>query len=204
MTLRREPTQGRSREMYNQILESCKSLIVAKGDLEVSMREIASHAGIAPSSVYQYFDSRDQVLVKIVENYFHDTRSYLRSLPPTVHDKQQLVAAIGAALQHMLEVYCQEPALVLIMDKVKRNPELDKLDVSGSKKNSAVIAKQILLAAPYLDPAEVRLASELLTHMVGWGVRYAASVRGKKKQQALLEHLQSMVVYKIESLVSSG
>jgi len=202
MSQRRAPSQSRSRDMVNRIMESCKALIVAEGDVDVSMREIASQAGIAPSSVYQYFDSRDAVLLKIVESYFQDTRSFLRSLPPTVYDKQQLTDAIGSALQHLLDIYNKEPALLVIMDRIKRSPALTEMDVSGSKKNSAEIAKQILQSAPDLNPAEVKIVSDLLTHLVGWGVRYAASIKGKKKQQDTLRHLQSMIVIKIETLVN--
>lgn len=203
MSLRRDPAQGRSREMYNQILLSAKALIVEKGDVDVSMREIASHAGVAPSSVYQYFESRDQVLLKIVESYFDDAKTYLRSLPPLVKDEEQLITAVDAAVNYLFSLYSEEPALIVIMDRIKRNPILTEMDVSGSKKNSAVIAKQILEAFPQLDTVEVKAVSDLLTHLVGWGVRYAASVKNKRKQQETLKHLKSMIVFKIASFVSS-
>jgi AcrR family transcriptional regulator len=65
----RHPIQARGKEKFNQILDATDKLIVERGVDDVSLYDIAEHAGVAVGSVYHFFPSMQSTLVALVERY---------------------------------------------------------------------------------------------------------------------------------------
>src|SRR5215471_11095231 len=61
-------TDGARRE---EILETAASLFASSG-LRTSLREIADACGILPGSLYHHFDSKDAIIVELVQRYRDD------------------------------------------------------------------------------------------------------------------------------------
>ena len=62
--------RGRPRlddEMVPAILDAAERLFSRRDSLDVSVRDIAAEAGIPHSAIYRYFDSKDQVLARVLE-----------------------------------------------------------------------------------------------------------------------------------------
>lgn len=55
-----------------EILAATVNLILAKGFPETSVREIAQAAGMGKSTLYDYFETKDDILTFIVEEATHD------------------------------------------------------------------------------------------------------------------------------------
>lgn len=66
-------------ENRRKILQSAAQLFVAKG-YEVTTREIAAAAGIAPSSMFNYFKTKEDLAMAIVAEAFEEGRSIYRQL----------------------------------------------------------------------------------------------------------------------------
>ncbi len=58
----RPPKSETTRE---DLLAAARTLLVAKGVDNVSLRQIAKEAGYSPSSLYNYFDSKDAILAEL-------------------------------------------------------------------------------------------------------------------------------------------
>lgn len=52
----------KSDDPRRSILEAARELIVAEGHEKVSLRAVAAASGFSPASLYEYFDSRDDLL----------------------------------------------------------------------------------------------------------------------------------------------
>ncbi|TLM99317.1 MAG: TetR/AcrR family transcriptional regulator [Actinobacteria bacterium] len=62
--------RGRPRlddEMVPAILDAAERLFSRRDSLDVGIRDIAAEAGIPHSAIYRYFDSKDQVLARVLE-----------------------------------------------------------------------------------------------------------------------------------------
>jgi AcrR family transcriptional regulator len=73
--------ERRRRIIRNQILDAATSLIKARGDTDMTVREIASCAGVSPATPFNHFKSKDGIFGAIV------TRS-MRELYGNAQDNQ--------------------------------------------------------------------------------------------------------------------
>ena len=60
-----EEEQARRRR---QVFEAAVHLFITQGFLETSMREIAAAAGVGKSTLYDYFETKDEILITYFEN----------------------------------------------------------------------------------------------------------------------------------------
>jgi AcrR family transcriptional regulator len=60
-------TQEDQANRRREIFDAAVSLLLAKGFQETSMREIAEAAGMGKSSLYDYFKTKDEILVFVIE-----------------------------------------------------------------------------------------------------------------------------------------
>ena len=58
---------ARNGDLRRQILEQARSLLLAEGYAQVSMRKIANAVGCTPTSIYLYFDSKDSLFHSLIE-----------------------------------------------------------------------------------------------------------------------------------------
>jgi len=65
----RRPTQQRGRVRFEQLLDAAQELIDQRGIEEITLYDIAELAGVAASSVYHFFPTKQAVLVALVHRY---------------------------------------------------------------------------------------------------------------------------------------
>ena len=74
LTTRKTPSQARSRERVELILDTTRMLLRERGFGQITTTGIAESAGIPVSSVYQYFPNKKAIFVALYEDYLADIR----------------------------------------------------------------------------------------------------------------------------------
>ncbi len=69
MSETRMPTQKRSIEKRNKIIEKGFELICEKGYHNTNTTEIAEYAGVSTGIIYQYFNDKKEIFIEGVKNY---------------------------------------------------------------------------------------------------------------------------------------
>lgn len=115
ITIRTTPlSTSRQSDPESQILQAARQCYLADGISNTGMREVAAAAGVARSTLYRYFPSRDDVLVAVV---------------------QQEMAAFNADIQKLLQGISQ-PAdfmvegILVALREIPRRPILNAVFVS--------------------------------------------------------------------------
>lgn len=67
--LRKLPTQARSRERVDSILKAASALLGEVGYVDLSTNLIAERAKIPVGSIYQFFESKDDIVAALVEQF---------------------------------------------------------------------------------------------------------------------------------------
>jgi AcrR family transcriptional regulator len=53
-----------------QLLEQVETLVRNRGSADISMTELATQAGMSPSNIYRFFDSKEALLEAVAEKWF--------------------------------------------------------------------------------------------------------------------------------------
>jgi AcrR family transcriptional regulator len=120
-TTRRAPTQQRSRERVERILDMAAKLIMEHGVEGLSTRAIAARAHIPVASLYQYFADRDEIILELVRR---DTAEMDQQVAGAVAalSAPTLRSLITATMRAFVRVYHRRPAFVMIWWRGRTNP----------------------------------------------------------------------------------
>lgn len=99
---RKTPQQERSRRTVESVLEGAAQVFAQRGYANTTTNHIAARAGVSIGSLYQYFPSKDAILLALAER--HMERSFAAAMTE-VGDKRnapvlQLLRALVDALVH--------------------------------------------------------------------------------------------------------
>ena len=150
---RRRPQQERSRLLVEAILDAAARVLEQHGYAHATTNRIAERAGVSIGSLYQYFPSKDAILVALVERHLAEGAAVvgplLAGLDPAVPLERTLAELTGA----MVELHRHEPGLHrVLVEECPRPPELrERLD--------GIFAVAVAAVARFLDAhPDVRLA----------------------------------------------
>jgi AcrR family transcriptional regulator len=76
------PSEGARRE---EILQTAGALFASSG-LRTSLNEIADACGILPGSLYHHFDSKEAIIVELVQRYEDDLKRIAKEARDTLHE----------------------------------------------------------------------------------------------------------------------
>lgn len=65
----REPTSARAADRHRAMLEAAETLFLSDGFAATRMADVAARAGVTPNAIYWYFDSKDALLIAVVERW---------------------------------------------------------------------------------------------------------------------------------------
>lgn len=192
----------------SQILEAARTVLSRQGYAETSTKDIAAEAGVAPGLLHYYFESKEEILVRVVEDLAHEISASHRGAVQAVADPLEAVAlAMDKAAER-----CTQPGFCrLLLDayslalnspaiRERLRPTLDEMINS-----TAETADQIIGELPFVEmgPVTVRdLALALVGSMDG--VAMAATLRGDDPAAAYRALKAMVLAYVAMSYVLAG
>ena len=200
--VRRKPSQERGKEKVDVILGAAKALIGERGNDAVSMREIAKFAGIAPSSIYQYFPDKNAIIAAIMQGYFDRMQGIAELVIADIKDVSDVASAVDTGLDQFYQLFKDEPTLSTIWAGVQANTELREMDIQDSKQKAQLMAGMLCKLAPSLNKTQVRDACFLFAHLAGTTVRLALSV-GSREGKRLMNELKTLITLRLQNLAES-
>jgi len=102
--LRKHPRQARSVRLVETLKHAAREILEEDGRMALSVTALAQRARIAPSSIYKYFPSMDDLIAAVFDGHRMEYRQRLldgiAALPPesTLYDGIVLVLEIGIEL----------------------------------------------------------------------------------------------------------
>lgn len=202
MVARRKPSQERSKEKVEGIVEAAKQLIGERGNDAVSMREIAAFAGVAPSSIYQYFPDKNAILKCIMKEYFDRMHEVMVNSTVAVTSLEQLTDALNEGLNGFYRLFKTEPTLATIWAGVQANTVLREMDEQDSIRNAEYLTHALVTLEPQVNKEEAFTAFVLLMNMAGLAVRMALS-KSEQAGDALMAELKLVIDLRIKLLVTA-
>ncbi len=98
--------------MREQLLEHCEDLIRERGAVEFTVSDLATLAGMSPSNVYRYFESKEALWEAMAERFFREKNDIMQQVVASdLPARGKLIAFFGKRLAVMRSRYEDDPKL---------------------------------------------------------------------------------------------
>jgi AcrR family transcriptional regulator len=180
----RKPTQQRSRERLERILDVAEGLIVEKGSEHVKMSEIADLADISIGSLYQYFPDKRAIIRSLAEAYATESRECVRVALEAVRNQKELVAAFSELVDLYYRIVLEKPVMRDISSALRADKELMSIELNESRACGAMLAAAIMRVRPRADAKRIGALAFLIWQLGEETMRLA--IAHKRSEGALL------------------
>lgn len=160
MTVKASLTRREAKERTRQrLLEAARQIILAGGETNLSVSNVARRAGVAGATFYEHFANRDDLMRALSEELFDELRSELavqrHEALEAPNDEERLRQEFRAPL----ELIAANPDLFRLALRVRNQPGTPLGDSSrrltGNTRRD-VVAELVARGYPAITPAEKR------------------------------------------------
>ncbi len=149
-----------------QIIAAAREVFSQKGFSEATTAEIAQQAGVSEGTIYNYFESKRDLLVSLIGGYALDESLLNLFKSPSINN----IESLPAVLEDRIEIgFENSDLLTLLLAEIQRTPEF------GEQYARQVLVPGLALLKAYLDmrvgngtlrPVDTEVGSRIIVGMV--------------------------------------
>lgn len=141
---RKQASQQRSRTTDDALIEATARILVKDGFDRLSTNRITQKAGVSIGSLYQYFPSKEALVVAVSERHNRELMQVVRNALAEVADRP-IEPALRRLVAAAIEAHCIDPALHRVLaEQIPRTGGLG--NVEAFNRESYALAKAYLEA----------------------------------------------------------
>jgi len=198
-TSRRRPIQERGKERYQMIIEATTKLVGERGNDDVSIRDIAKQANVAPSSIYQYFHDKNDIIIAIMQDYFDRNYTLLKTVTSSATTLSEWINALDITIEYFFDRIKNDPGWATIWSGIQASPVLRDIDNEDAMRNANLLQGQLLLHCPHVKRAEALSACIMLVQLAAVTAKMALFT-DKEMGSELIEEYKRIVRMRIKSI----
>lgn len=191
---RKEPKQERSRRTVEAVLEAAAQVLVEEGYDRASTNRIAKVAGVSVGSLYQYFPSKEALVIALCRRHSDEMLSLLEDCVTRLWD-EPLEVAVRTYVQSWLAAHRLDPELHRAI--VQQALHLGLEHIRQIQERAAVVVRAYLERhRAVLVPKDLDMAAYLLVNCVESCTHAAilAEEDGRLMDPSLEEELVALIV----------
>lgn len=136
----RAPTQKRSIERVNLILEAARRLIAQHGSAGLKIQDIAKEAGVTAGSMYQYFPNKAAIIQTLGQRHLDETAGMIEaSLTPPPQTADDVLAFVNKIFDAYYQMHMADPVIQDIWMGTHADKTLQAIDDADSLRNAEAI-----------------------------------------------------------------
>ncbi|WP_120633800.1 TetR/AcrR family transcriptional regulator [Ruegeria sp. EL01] len=174
---RRKPTQSRSIQRVDQVLDATRQGILEGGYENLTMNEIAHRAGMKRSAIYRYFSGKSAIMVSLIELHHEDIHRLVQQLFSSVESQSDLMAAVQTLVSKYFQLFLDDPVLPAVWMGARSSPELSELCNQENEKIGRFIGHSLKRARPSIS-INPTIVAILLLELIGASARLALQGQG--------------------------
>nr|WP_050898890.1 TetR/AcrR family transcriptional regulator [Mesorhizobium alhagi] len=184
------PTQRRSRERFERILESAVELISEKGSEAFRMSDIVERAGVPFGSLYQYFPDKTAIIGTLAERYNTIERACVQRELAIMKTTEDLHPALCRIVEGYYRMYLDDPVMRDIWQAAQADRALQELDEEEGEFLAGLLRETLQRFTDAPAPA-ILAFSRLTMTLIAAAVRHAIALKPKEGQRviALFKHM---------------
>lgn len=182
---RRVPTQRRSRERYERILDAAAEVMAEKGSDAFRMSDVVERTGVSFGSLYQYFPDKTALIGTLAERYNAVGHACVRNALAPVDTPAELHRALGRIIDEYYGMFLEVPVMRDIWSATQADRALQDIDETDIAILAGLLCDRLADLAPERDPADLARVSRLAMHLIAAAVRYAITLDRPEAERVL-------------------
>jgi AcrR family transcriptional regulator len=174
------PTQQRSRERFERILESAAEVMAEKGSEAFRMSDIVERTGVPFGSLYQYFPDKTAIIGTLAERYNAIGRDCVRRDLAAVKSPKDLYPALCRIVDSYYQMFIDEPVMRDIWQATQADRALQKLDEEDGAYLAGLLGEALRRIAPNAPAPALAAFSQLIMTLMAAAVRHAIALEPKE------------------------
>jgi AcrR family transcriptional regulator len=174
------PTQQRSRERFERILESAAEVMAEKGSEAFRMSDIVERTGVPFGSLYQYFPDKTAIIGTLAERYNAIGRDCVRRDLASVRSPKDLHPALCRIVDSYYQMFIDEPVMRDIWQATQADRALQKLDEEDGTYLAGLLDEALRRIAPSAPAPALAAFSQLIMTLIAAAVRHAIALEPKE------------------------
>jgi AcrR family transcriptional regulator len=170
------PTQQRSRERFERILQCAAEVMAEKGSEAFRMSDIVERTGVAFGSLYQYFPDKTAIIGTLAERYNAVGRDCVRRDLSTMTSATDLHPALCRITDSYYQMFIDEPVMRDIWQATQADRALRKLDEEDGAYLSGLFLDALRRIAPNVPEPGLSAFSQLTMTLIAAAVRHAITL----------------------------
>jgi AcrR family transcriptional regulator len=179
------PTQQRSRERFERILQCAAEVMAEKGSEAFRMSDIVERTGVAFGSLYQYFPDKTAIIGTLAERYNAIGRDCVRRDLSTMTSVKELHPALGRITDSYYQMFIDEPVMRDIWQATQADRALQKLDEEDGAYLSGLFLDALRPIAPNAPEPALSTFSQLTMTLIAAAVRHAITLDAREAKRLL-------------------
>ena len=179
------PTQQRSRERFEKILECAAELMAEKGSEAFRMSDVVDRSGVPFGSLYQYFPDKTAIIGTLAERYNMIGRDCVRRDLAVVKGTRDLYPALCRITDSYYQMFMEVPVMRDIWQATQADRALQKLDEEDGAYLAGLLSDALRRIAPDAPAAALASFSQLIMTLIAAAVRHAIALEPKEAARFL-------------------
>lgn len=182
---RKQPRQARSRDTVHAILRAAAQVFAAQGYAGTTTNHIAARAGVSIGSLYEYFPSKDALLVALTEAHIAEGEAILNGVWENVHTYGDVKEVVRCFARAMFDLHAHDRVLHRLLFEETPLPRRTRQRVAAIEKDIAARLEAFLRANPTITRRDPALAAAVIVQCVE-ALTHKLIVHGDGEEEAAI------------------
>jgi AcrR family transcriptional regulator len=194
---RRLPSQARSRERVQRLLDTADALIGGDGFGALTIPLLASSAHVPVGSIYQFFPDKSAIVDAVAARYMQLFLDELEQLSERIV-KLRWDAAVDAVIEHFAGMYRAHPTFCQLWLNGHLSPGARERDRRNNDDLAAVLASALKQRPEFRHARRLSLACRVAVEVADGLLRYAFTLNASGDQATLNELKRMLSAYLLQ------
>jgi AcrR family transcriptional regulator len=164
---RKRPRQARSRATVDAVVRAAAQVFATRGYAATTTNHIAERAGVSIGSLYEYFPSKDALLVALMEAHLAEGETILeRAATEATAAGEGLDRVVARFIRAMVTFHAQDRALHRILFEEAPLPRHVRRRLTDVETRVIALVETFLRAQPETTTRDPALAAAVVVHAV--------------------------------------
>ncbi len=189
---RRRPSQERSRDRVERILDATASLLRDMPVDKITTAAIAESAGVPIGSVYQYFPNKLSVLAELARRVMEEVDVKTASLIAEDFGVLPWDQAIDRAIDATMQGYSEQPGYIQLLLSIRPTPEFGAITDESNERVAAMLAMHPALQE-LIPPERIQLVTRSAIRAVNSLQDWALSVEDPDEAKEIIAEMKTLL-----------